>query len=461
MTGPYLDYSAGNYADWKARSKRLQDESAVGGLLRVAKKVAGIEDEPAPSLMGTPAFNPEAPDPRAQMTPPAPSPLLAEDPTHAHKKGWRGGFGLRHLLGTDRVSEDVAQNLDPDQLKRLVNMPSLLQFGAGGEQELAQNMIDLRTQKKARDKAARDERMESQIQAAASQMEPQAGLEFAERMRGMYGIGNPQAANAAANLRDPMRLPVQETFGNAQAMRIGGKDVMVQHGSLGTQRVVPDAEPMPREATPTVDNTIVAIDDGAGNPVYVPRAEAIGKKPWQAPNRPLVATARVQETYRKKSAVLDDLNKAIDVYRVQLDSTGIELMPGAARSRLTGSYANLKLLAKEAANLGALTGPDVKILEELFNDPASLASAGMNILESGKRKQSLLEQLDQYRSIINGNRATLEDNYRREMEMSGGDSGALRRTSGSSEKTFTKAQADALGPADTQELVSKGYRIVP
>jgi hypothetical protein len=132
----------------------------------------------------------------------------------------------------------------------------------------------------------------------------------------------------------------------------------------------------------------------------------------------------VQETYRKKSAVLDDLNKAIDVYRGQLDATGIELMPGAARSRLTGSYANLKLLAKEAANLGALTGPDVKILEELFNDPASFASAGMNILERGKRKQSLLEQLDQYRSIINGNRATLEENYRREMEMSGGEAAA-------------------------------------
>jgi len=400
----------------------------VASLLRQAKKASGLLDEDEtegappsamPQMMGTPAFNPNAQDPRATSP--------QGDPTHAHRSGLLGRVG--HAFGGDRIQPEVAALLSPDQQKRVRRGAggALLDYLVRGETtgeaqtRRASEMLALGDTKSARDKAARDERLESQIQAAASQMDPQAGAEYAARMRLMYGLqGAAPLAQATDNMRDPVRLPVQETFSAPRPMRIGGKEVMVQMGSLGTQRIVPDAEPIP--TTPAQDNTIVAIDDGMGNPVYVPRAEAIGKKPWQAPVRPPVATARVQETYRKKSAVLDDLNKAIDVYRGQLDATGIELMPGAARSRLTGSYANLKLLAKEAANLGALTGPDVKILEELFNDPASFASAGMNILERGKRKQSLLEQLDQYRSIINGNRATLEENYRREMEMSGGDS---------------------------------------
>jgi hypothetical protein len=121
--------------------------------------------------------------------------------------------------------------------------------------------------------------------------------------------------------------------------------------------------------------------------------------------------ARIQATYKKQAQTLDNLTDAIATYRAQLTDSGIEVMPGEKKSLLTGSYANLKLLAKEAANLGALTGPDVKILEELFNDPATLASGGLNILQGGQRAKGLLSQLDQYESIIKGNRSRLEQNY--------------------------------------------------
>lgn len=120
---------------------------------------------------------------------------------------------------------------------------------------------------------------------------------------------------------------------------------------------------------------------------------------------------RIQATYKKQAQTLDNLQDAIKTYRTQLTNTGIEVMPGAKKSLLTGSYANLKLLAKEAANLGALTGPDVKILEELFNDPATLTSAGLNVLQGGQRAKGLLDQLGQYESIIKGNRSRLEQNY--------------------------------------------------
>jgi hypothetical protein len=127
-------------------------------------------------------------------------------------------------------------------------------------------------------------------------------------------------------------------------------------------------------------------------------------------------SARLQAIYQKQSQTLDNLKDAIKTYRGQLKSSGVEVMPGEKKSLLTGAYANLKLLAKEAANLGALTGPDVKILEELFNDPATLTSGALNVLQLGRRAKGLEGQLDQYESIIKGNRSRLEQNYQQQVQ---------------------------------------------
>lgn len=132
-------------------------------------------------------------------------------------------------------------------------------------------------------------------------------------------------------------------------------------------------------------------------------------------SRPDAATARMQmtqqNTFKAKETVLNNLKDAIARYRDQLTATGVELMPGDAKSLLTGAYSNLKLLAKEAANLGALTGPDVMILEELVNNPASAGSAFQNVLQGGGRAESMLKQLGQYESIIEGQRNRLREQF--------------------------------------------------
>jgi hypothetical protein len=68
----------------------------------------------------------------------------------------------------------------------------------------------------------------------------------------------------------------------------------------------------------------------------------------------------------------------------------------------------------------------------------------------------LLEQLDQYRSIINGNRATLEENYRREMEMSGGDSGAAPAGAAGLRKTALPKPANATPAEWAAFLLTRG-----
>ncbi len=166
-----------------------------------------------------------------------------------------------------------------------------------------------------------------------------------------------------------------------------------------------------------------------------------------------VQSARLRAVYQKQSQTLDNLKDAIATYRTQLKGSGIEVMPGTNKSLLTGSYANLKLLAKEAANLGALTGPDVKILEELFNDPATLGSGALNVLQLGRRSKGLEAQLDQYESIISGNRSRLEQNYQ---QQAGSVASGVDETKQLSPADAAKARID---PSFRKWAIANGYEV--
>jgi hypothetical protein len=103
----------------------------------------------------------------------------------------------------------VANLLSPEQAERAKgsvggNLLGVLATGKGVgtvQARRAMEMLALGDTKTARDKAERDERTEAKIQAVAMTMDPQAGAEYAARMRLMYGLGTPQAASATAALR--------------------------------------------------------------------------------------------------------------------------------------------------------------------------------------------------------------------------------------------------------------------
>lgn len=179
MTAPYTQQ---NYADWKAR---FQQTSAVGGLLRQAKQVAGMEEE-------------QAPPPMPQMLQPQPIPEapLTEADTHEHRKGLLGK--VRHFFGADRIAPEVSALLQPDQRKRLLNQGLLSQFIDGGEQKIARRMLDLGDEKKARDTAARQEGQWAQLQAIAGKIpDPQMRLEYVARMASSLGLSQGESAAAA------------------------------------------------------------------------------------------------------------------------------------------------------------------------------------------------------------------------------------------------------------------------
>lgn len=209
--------------------------SAVGGLLRHAKRQAGIEDEEDERLRPTPPWNPNANPVQASM-----QGLLAQNlgqnpvmgdgpgllqrgapeqiPDHDHKRGIGGR--LRHLFGADRIDPSVAEILEPDQKRRLLDKSTLGLLFAGGSEAAAQDMVRLRGQalemqdaKAARGVAARQEQdwRNIQLRSGPRPQDPAAAAAWMTSLaQEAAGLGLPQAKELvdAANRLQPR--PMQE-----------------------------------------------------------------------------------------------------------------------------------------------------------------------------------------------------------------------------------------------------------
>ena len=158
--------------------------------------------------------------------------LQAEQDTHAHRPGLLGK--VRHLLGGDQISPEVASLLNPDQRKRLLNKGLLSQFIEGGEEKSALKMIGLEDMGKARDLQARQERLWTQIQdQSQSIQDPQARLEWVARMSAAMGLPQGEQAGLAAQRLEPARpTPQNETWGTNDAL-VDGKPTKIRTSNLG------------------------------------------------------------------------------------------------------------------------------------------------------------------------------------------------------------------------------------
>jgi hypothetical protein len=198
--------------------------------------------------------------------------LLAQDADHAHRGGIRGG--IRHLLGTDRLSPDVSALLDPDQKKRALEMGTFQQFMLGGEQGVANNMIGLAKKRKEMDTAARQESDFRRIRDTAAKMPmgPERSEYVARAMAEV--IDNPvNAMQTAVGLREREFAPQRVTWGPTPMM-VDGKPMTVMKSNDG-QLIAPDGtdlratgarlEPMPPQAPP---NQILPSINPDGTPGY-------------------------------------------------------------------------------------------------------------------------------------------------------------------------------------------------
>lgn len=74
---------------------------------------------------------------------------------------------------------------------------------------------------------------------------------------------------------------------------------------------------------------------------------------------------------KKAKSKFDELMTSVEALKQKVNKYGLKIIPGEEKRLLQSDFADLKLKLKEAAALGALTGPDITILEESLPDPTS------------------------------------------------------------------------------------------
>ena len=120
----------------------------------------------------------------------------------------------------------------------------------------------------------------------------------------------------------------------------------------------------------------------------VPPAAPTGAAPTAGGPVPIIAGTgtKPQEAFMKGAKQLNDLRGALADYKTELESgtrampkniplplsdTGIPLPLGEDTARISGKYNSLLMGVKNLYELGALTGPDMAIIERQLTNPAS------------------------------------------------------------------------------------------
>lgn len=172
-----------------------------------------------------------------------------------------------------------------------------------------------------------------------------------------------------------------------------------------TSDVVPGIEPRPRDTGTDVQNynNTVVTDEATGQRYLVnPRTgETVGvvKRPDGTPIRD------VPQTVREQVSGIDDVLSNLNILETLVTQYGIETMPGRAKADLASAYAATQLGYKEAARLGAITGPDMQIIENAIPDPTSITAG----VRGGK--ESVLAGIRRVRQQMQNRRRTMEQQY--------------------------------------------------
>lgn len=178
-----------------------------------------------------------------------------------------------------------------------------------------------------------------------------------------------------------------------------------------------------RTATPPVGSTIMRPDyrpapSAAAGQVVAPA----GQVPPVQGLQPIIAGTGTKPSaeFMKASKQLNDLEGALKDYKTEISSdkwvlpknipvpfsdTGIPLPTGADTARVAGKYNSLLMGVKNLYELGALTGPDMSIIERQLTNPASWSG----LLTS---KNAMNEQIKILEDMLTRAKENLGTSYR-------------------------------------------------
>lgn len=85
-----------------------------------------------------------------------------------------------------------------------------------------------------------------------------------------------------------------------------------------------------------------------------------------------------QKEARTASEVIGRVGDSLGRYRETLQKIGPQIVPSKEKLELQAAYTDLLMESKELANLGALSGPDLDLIQKLLQDPTALTSQLLN-----------------------------------------------------------------------------------
>lgn len=148
---------------------------------------------------------------------------------------------------------------------------------------------------------------------------------------------------------------------------------------------------------------LVDMRTGAQSPL-----ESIGKAPANTlKNLPVKA-----QTEWSALQNLDSATKAYEALLKDYDPQGRDALNLEKRNAVKAAFTDLQMRQKEAFGLGAITGPDMQILEGAYTDPTGVAGMLKGGLTGTK---AFTAQIDQGRAALNRTKRNFEQQYKVEL----------------------------------------------
>lgn len=111
-------------------------------------------------------------------------------------------------------------------------------------------------------------------------------------------------------------------------------------------------------------------------------------------DRELAVTEKIQKSDEGKQAQgLTAFVKAVDDYKKLIDQFGLQPVSGPEQNLLKTAYSAVKIKYKEAANLGALSGPDIGLVVEGIPDATDKVTALRYAFNPAEGKKAIMDSL--------------------------------------------------------------------
>jgi hypothetical protein len=223
------------------------------------------------------------------------------------------------------------------------------------------------------------------------------------------------AVNPAAKPKQKPYSPLQQIMPIASPA--ASQATAIQPSNVETSDLVPSQPPA--GLTPKARNEFIANE---ANRIAAKKIEKQAQSSALPPTDFSAKSKKLKDFEGFLTEFKTELNKDLMVFPKKipiLPSQGLEIpLPvGADSARMNSKYTALLMGLKDAYELGALTGPDMGIVEDQITNPASISGAMTS-------RDAIKEQVKVLEGILKRGKENLESSYGRKLDFGAPSGGA-------------------------------------